>query len=120
MKTARNWTLAFLGTVVAVVVCYVWLDRPIALMVHAEFHEYDLFEKLTLIPTAIIPLAVVALVARPRRDQVKPPAATATTATTASTLIRFRDNTPSTLEPPPPKRHRIFHGCIADLPVANS
>src|SRR5580700_3161200 len=63
MKIARNWTLAFLGTVVAVMVCYAWLDRPIALMVHAEFHEYDLFEKLTLIPTAVIPLAVVALVA---------------------------------------------------------
>jgi membrane-associated phospholipid phosphatase len=63
MKSARNWTLAFLGTAVAVVVCYVWLDRPIALIVHAAVHQYDLFEKLTLIPVAIIPLAIVAFVA---------------------------------------------------------
>jgi membrane-associated phospholipid phosphatase len=63
MKSARNWTLAFFSTAVAVAVCYVWLDRPIALIVHAAFQQYDLFEKLTLIPVAIIPLAIVAFVA---------------------------------------------------------
>lgn len=63
MKSARNWTLAFVGTAVAVVVSYVWLDRPIALIAHAAFHQYDLFEKLTLIPVAVIPLAIAAFVA---------------------------------------------------------
>jgi membrane-associated phospholipid phosphatase len=61
MTSARNWTLAFLGTAAAVVACYLWLDRPIALLVHAEFQQYKLFEKLTYIPDAIVPLALLGL-----------------------------------------------------------
>ena len=63
MKALRNWSLGFLGTVIAVAVSYVWLDRPIAYLAHDELQGFHLFQKLTLIPEALTPLAVVAFVA---------------------------------------------------------
>jgi membrane-associated phospholipid phosphatase len=60
MNGLRNWSLGFLGTAVAVVICYLWLDRPIAHFAHDELQRFHLFEKLTLIPEALTPLAVVA------------------------------------------------------------
>ena len=60
MKGLRHWSLGLLGTVIAVMVSYLWLDRPIALFAHAELQRFHLFEKLTLIPEALTPLAVVA------------------------------------------------------------
>ena len=60
MNGLRNWGLGFLGTAIAVTVSYLWLDRPIALLAHAELQGFHLFEKLTLIPDALVPLAVVA------------------------------------------------------------
>jgi membrane-associated phospholipid phosphatase len=62
MNPARNWTLGFLGTAAAVAASYLWLDRPIALLAHAEFQHHNLFQKLTLIPEGIIALPVAALV----------------------------------------------------------
>jgi membrane-associated phospholipid phosphatase len=59
MNGLRNWGLGFLGTAIAVTVSYLWLDRPIALLAHAELQRFHLFEKLTLIPDALVPLAVV-------------------------------------------------------------
>jgi membrane-associated phospholipid phosphatase len=56
----RNWSLGFLGTAIAVTVCYLWLDRPLAHLAHDELQQFQLFEKLTLIPGALTPLAVVA------------------------------------------------------------
>jgi membrane-associated phospholipid phosphatase len=58
----RNWSLGFLGTAIAVVVCYLWLDRPIAHFAHEQLQSFHPFEKLTLIPEALTPLAVVAFV----------------------------------------------------------
>ena len=63
MNGLRNWSLGFLGTAVAVTVSYLWLDRPIAHLAHAELQRFHLFEKLTLIPDALVPLAVVAFMA---------------------------------------------------------
>jgi membrane-associated phospholipid phosphatase len=63
MSGLRKWSLGFLGTVIAVTVSYLWLDRPIAHLAHDEFQRFHLFEKLTLIPDALTPLVVVALVA---------------------------------------------------------
>jgi membrane-associated phospholipid phosphatase len=56
----RDWSLGLLGTVAAVIVCYLWLDRPIAQLAHEELAPFHLFERLTLIPEALTPLAVVA------------------------------------------------------------
>jgi membrane-associated phospholipid phosphatase len=58
----RNWSMGFLGTAIAVAVCYFWLDRPIAHFAHDALQQFHLFEKLTLIPNALTPLAVVAFV----------------------------------------------------------
>jgi membrane-associated phospholipid phosphatase len=63
MTSIRNWTLGFIGTAIMVAVSYVWLDRPIALFVHARLQGYDLFEKVAYIPDALIPIGVIALIA---------------------------------------------------------
>ena len=63
MKGLRDWGLGFLATAIAVVVSYLWLDRPIAYLAHDELQRFHLFQKLTLIPDALIPLAIVAFVA---------------------------------------------------------
>jgi membrane-associated phospholipid phosphatase len=60
MNGLRNWSLGFLGTAIAVMASYLWLDRPIAQIAHDELQRFHLFEKLTLIPEALTPLAVVA------------------------------------------------------------
>jgi membrane-associated phospholipid phosphatase len=62
MNGLRNWSLGFLGAAVAITVSYLWLDQPIAHLAHAELQRFHLFEKLTLIPAALVPLAVVAFV----------------------------------------------------------
>jgi membrane-associated phospholipid phosphatase len=63
MRGMRNWALGFAGTAISVVVSYFWLDRPIALFAHAQLQGIDLFGKLTLIPKALAPIALVALAA---------------------------------------------------------
>jgi membrane-associated phospholipid phosphatase len=63
MNGLRNWSLGLLGTVIAVTASYLWLDRPIAQLAHDELQRFNLFEKLTLVPNALTPLVVVALVA---------------------------------------------------------
>jgi membrane-associated phospholipid phosphatase len=64
MRGIRNWALGLVGTAILVVVSYLWLDRPIALFVHAQLQGIDLFSKLTHIPDALalLGLAVVAVV----------------------------------------------------------
>jgi membrane-associated phospholipid phosphatase len=62
MKGLRNWSLGFFGTAIAVAASYLWLDRPISLLAHDELQRFHLFEKLSLIPEALTPLAVVACI----------------------------------------------------------
>ena len=59
MNGLRNWTLGFLGTAISVVVSDLWLDRPIALFAHDQLQRFDLSDKLTLIPTAMMALAAI-------------------------------------------------------------
>ena len=63
MNGLRNWSLGFLGTAIAVAISYLWLDRPIAQFAHDELQRFNLFEKLTLIPEALTPLAAFAFLA---------------------------------------------------------
>jgi len=63
MRGLRNWTLGFLGTAMLVAVSYFWLDRPIARFAHAQLQGVDLFGKLTLIPDALAPIGLAALMA---------------------------------------------------------
>jgi membrane-associated phospholipid phosphatase len=60
MNGLRVWSLGLLGTAISVVVCYLWLDRPIAHFAHDQLQGFHLFQKLTLIPDALLPLALVA------------------------------------------------------------
>lgn len=57
----RNWSLGLLATAIAVTIAYFWLDRPIAYLAHDEAQRFHLFQRLTLIPDALLPLAVVAI-----------------------------------------------------------
>jgi membrane-associated phospholipid phosphatase len=54
--------VALAADAVAVVICYVWLDRPIATWVHANrvaYHSREVLEPLTHIPDPLIPLGAV-------------------------------------------------------------
>jgi membrane-associated phospholipid phosphatase len=62
MTTTHRWLLSLVATVLAVVISYLWLDRPIALLVHAQLPYHDAFARLTHIPDPFIPLAVVTFV----------------------------------------------------------
>jgi membrane-associated phospholipid phosphatase len=63
MNAVQKWALAFALTAVAVVVSYLWLDRPIALIAHDQLRRYHIFEELTRIPELITPLAMVIFIA---------------------------------------------------------
>ncbi len=59
----QRWLIGLLLTVVAVAVCYLWLDRPLALFAHAHSGERETFARFTHIPDPFIPLACVVFVA---------------------------------------------------------
>jgi membrane-associated phospholipid phosphatase len=63
MNPVHKWFIWLGITVLADVVSYVWLDRPIARFAHQHLHQYDLFAKLTYIPEIISPVVIVAFVA---------------------------------------------------------
>jgi membrane-associated phospholipid phosphatase len=63
MTALQRWLLALLLTAVAVAVCYLWLDRPLALLVHAHSAQRETFARLTYFPDLLIPLAAAAFVA---------------------------------------------------------
>jgi membrane-associated phospholipid phosphatase len=63
MTALQRWLLALLLTAAAVVVCYLWLDRPIALLVHAHRAQRETFARLTYFPDPLLPLAAAAFVA---------------------------------------------------------
>jgi membrane-associated phospholipid phosphatase len=62
MTALQRWLLALLLTAEAVVVCYLWIDRPIALFVHAHSAQHETFARLTYLPDLLIPLAAAAFV----------------------------------------------------------
>ena len=63
MTAIQRWLLALLLTAGAVVVCYLWIDRPLALLAHAHSAQRETFERLTYISDLFIPLGVAAFVA---------------------------------------------------------
>ncbi len=64
MRAAFLWLMSLIATVVLVAVCYRWLDRPIALLMHSEgrIPHHGLWTWLTRIPNPLPPLALVAFV----------------------------------------------------------
>jgi membrane-associated phospholipid phosphatase len=63
MNAMQKWSVGFFLMVGAVTGSYVWLDRPIALLAHDQFHHFDPFRKLTHIPEFMTPLVVLAFAA---------------------------------------------------------
>ena len=63
MTALQRWLLALLLTALAVVICYLWIDRPLALLVHAYGSHRASFARLTQIPEPLNPLAVAAFAA---------------------------------------------------------
>jgi membrane-associated phospholipid phosphatase len=62
MPALRRWIIALLLTAAAVVVCYLWIDRPLALLMHGLKEHRDTFARLTHFPDPLIPLAATAFV----------------------------------------------------------
>jgi membrane-associated phospholipid phosphatase len=65
MRSIVQWFLSLAGTVVAVAIAFLWIDRPLSLWVHANLRHPNnhTFEQLTHIPDPLLPLAVMAFVA---------------------------------------------------------
>jgi membrane-associated phospholipid phosphatase len=63
MTALQRWLLALLLTAAAVAVCYLWLDQPLALLVHDHSAQRETFARLTYFPDLLIPLAAAAFVA---------------------------------------------------------
>lgn len=61
----QGWLLAFVLVAVAVVVCYFWLDRPIALFVHSELprNSRALTKSVTYFPNPLIMVAAITFLA---------------------------------------------------------
>jgi membrane-associated phospholipid phosphatase len=62
MNALNRWLIALLLTAAAVVVCYLWIDRPLALFAHAHSGHRETFARLTHIPDLLNPLAAIAFV----------------------------------------------------------
>lgn len=65
MLQLRRWFLALVATACAVAVCWAWIDRPLAVWIHAhrlfEFGR-SAFRPITHVPDPLIPLGAVAFV----------------------------------------------------------
>lgn len=57
MSALNRWLIALAITVIAVVISYQWVDRPLALLAHAHSGERETFARFTHIPDPLIPLA---------------------------------------------------------------
>jgi len=60
MSSSTKWTVSFAVMIAVVALSYEWLDRPIAVYVHAEFHGVKALPWLTFIPECLAVLAVAA------------------------------------------------------------
>ena len=73
MSDLQKWLASFVLTVVLVVICYVWIDRPVALLAH-DVHRLDLLDPLLRrVPVAAAPLAGLALLVLAVRALTKRP-----------------------------------------------
>jgi membrane-associated phospholipid phosphatase len=64
MRAVFIWLAGLLGTSLAVVISYFWLDRPIALRVHEhlQFGYHGALMRVSHVPDPLIPLAIIALI----------------------------------------------------------
>jgi membrane-associated phospholipid phosphatase len=62
MSSSAKWTVSFAIVIALVALSYEWLDRPIAVYAHAEFHGVKALPWLTFIPEGLAVLAVVTFI----------------------------------------------------------
>jgi membrane-associated phospholipid phosphatase len=62
MTAMQRWLASLLATAVAVVIAYLWIDRPLALLAHRQLAHHETFAQLTHIPDPFAPLAVIVFV----------------------------------------------------------
>ena len=62
MISLRNWVLSLTLVVLATVISYQWLDRPIALLFHAQALSPERVVRLSRLPDPFVPLALVTFV----------------------------------------------------------
>lgn len=62
MNRLQQWAIALGLTVVAVVVSYLWIDRPLAFFAHDHLASIKLFSRLTYLPEPFSAVAAVILV----------------------------------------------------------
>ena len=62
MTALNRWLIALLLTAAAVAVCYLWVDRPLALLAHTYNAHRETFARLTHIPDLLNPFAAIAFV----------------------------------------------------------
>ncbi len=62
MTTMQRWLLSLATACLASAISYQWFDKPIALLVHAQLPNHDIFSALTHIPDLFIPLTAVAFI----------------------------------------------------------
>ena len=63
MTALYRWLIALLLTAAAVTVCYLWIDRPLALLAHAYSGHREVFATVTHLPDPLIPAACIVFVA---------------------------------------------------------
>jgi membrane-associated phospholipid phosphatase len=63
MSPLQRWLLALLLTAAAVVICYLWIDRPLALLAHAYSVHREAFATVTHLPDPLMPAACIVFVA---------------------------------------------------------
>jgi membrane-associated phospholipid phosphatase len=61
MSIGMKWSISLALAIVAVVIAYAWLDRPLALLAHDELQRFPLFEHLTQIPEWMAPIVGLAV-----------------------------------------------------------
>lgn len=63
MSLLQRWGVAFAAMVVAVAICYAFLDRPIAYFAHDHLRQYKIFAQMTKIPESFAALgSIIAVV----------------------------------------------------------
>lgn len=63
MHDLQKWALCFVLSALAIVISYLWLDKPIAFFAHEMLRQFDVFSQLTRFPELSPPLAAIALLA---------------------------------------------------------
>jgi hypothetical protein len=59
MSAMRRWLSTLLVAISSITISYLWLDRPVALLIHAQNPHQHAFSSLTHIPDSFMPLAVI-------------------------------------------------------------